>query len=135
MNDADTPTPTQRRAKLELLAMVTDADICLGPLGCALYLGLWSGAYTLLKYCRDFRACMDSAQSNHVSIKIPKDLYAKVENRVKMSNEEFKSVEDYVVFLLTEVVSEGDAPSSDGNAYTKEEEEEIKGRLKNLGYI
>lgn len=78
---------------------------------------------------------MDSTQSDHVSVKIPKDLYAKVENRVKMSNEEFKSVEDYVVFLLTEVVSEGDSQSTDGNAYTKEEEEEIKGRLKNLGYI
>ena len=70
-----------------------------------------------------------------VSIKISKDLYAKVENRVKMSNEEFKNVEDYVTFLLTEVVSEADSQNTDGNAYTKEEEEEIKGRLKNLGYI
>lgn len=70
-----------------------------------------------------------------VSIKISKDLYARVENRVKMSNEEFKNVEDYVTFLLTEVVSEADSQNADGNAYTKEEEEEIKGRLKNLGYI
>ena len=79
---------------------------------------------------------MDSnSQSNYVSIKITKDLYDKVENRVKISNEEFKSVEEYVAFLLTEVVSEADSQGSETNAYTKEEEEEIKGRLKNLGYI
>lgn len=79
---------------------------------------------------------MDSStQSSYVSIKITKELYDKVESRVKMSNEEFKTVEEYVAFLLTEVVSEGDSTGSEANAYTKEEEEEIKGRLKNLGYI
>ena len=70
-----------------------------------------------------------------VSIKISKELYERVQNRVKMSNDEFKNVEDYVTFLLTEVVSEADTQNADANAYTKEEEEEIKGRLKNLGYI
>jgi hypothetical protein len=70
-----------------------------------------------------------------VSIKISKELYERVQNRVKMSNDEFKNVEDYVTFLLTEVVSEADTQNTDANAYTKEEEEEIKGRLKNLGYI
>lgn len=74
-------------------------------------------------------------ETEFVSIKISKELYDKVQNRVKQSNEEFKNVEDYVTFLLTEVVSETDSQTSDGNAYTKEEEEEIKGRLKNLGYI
>jgi hypothetical protein len=74
-------------------------------------------------------------ETEFVSIKISKELYDKVQNRVKLSNEEFKNVEDYVTFLLTEVVSETDSQVSDDNAYTKEEEEEIKGRLKNLGYI
>ncbi|MCI0565254.1 MAG: hypothetical protein MN733_42860 [Nitrososphaera sp.] len=76
-----------------------------------------------------------TTQSNLVSIKISKELYEKVQNRVNMSNDEFKSVEDYVTFLLSEVVNEAEPQSSEGNAYTKEEEEEIKGRLKNLGYI
>ncbi len=74
-------------------------------------------------------------ENEFVSIKISKDLYNKVQNRVNMSNDEFKNVEDYITFLLNEVVSEADSQNSDGNAYTKEEEEEIKGRLKNLGYI
>ena len=76
-----------------------------------------------------------TTQSEHVSIKISKELYEKVQNRVKMSNEEFKSVEDYITFLLTEVVNEAEPQGGEANAYTKEEEEEIKGRLKNLGYI
>lgn len=74
-----------------------------------------------------------SAQST-VSIAIAKELYDKVQNRVNFSNGEFKTVEEYITFLLTEVVNDAEQ-SAEGNAYTKEEEEEIKGRLKNLGYI
>jgi hypothetical protein len=74
-------------------------------------------------------------QTEFVSVKISKELYEKVQNRVNMSNDEFKNVEDYIAFLLTEVVSEGESQPAEANAYTKEEEEEIKGRLKNLGYI
>ncbi|HKX81327.1 MAG TPA: hypothetical protein VJL54_03655 [Nitrososphaera sp.] len=76
-----------------------------------------------------------TTQSNFVTIKISKDLYDKVESRVKSSNDEFKSVEEYINFLITEVVNDSETQSTDANAYTKEEEEEIKGRLKNLGYI
>ena len=93
-------------------------------------------AYTLLKYPQRVRASMESTtQSNFVSIKISKDLYDKVESRVKSSNDEFKSVEEYINFLITEVVNDSETQNTDTNAYTKEEEEEIKGRLKNLGYI
>jgi len=76
---------------------------------------------------------MDS--DNVVSIKISKELYDKVQTRVNLSKDEFKSVEDYIAFLLDEVVKDVEPQTSDANAYTKEEEEEIKGRLKNLGYI
>ncbi|MGH9991087.1 MAG: hypothetical protein ACREAZ_00355 [Nitrososphaera sp.] len=79
---------------------------------------------------------MDSkVETEFVSIKISRELYDKVQNRVNMSNEEFKNVEDYITFLITEVVNDTEPQNPDGNAYTKEEEEEIKGRLKNLGYI
>jgi len=75
-----------------------------------------------------------STQST-VSIAIAKELYDKVLNRVNLSNGEFKTVEEYITFLLTEVVNDAEQQSTEGNAYTAEEEEEIKGRLKNLGYI
>jgi hypothetical protein len=65
---------------------------------------------------------------------LSKELYTKVENRVKLSNGEFNSVEDYITFILTEVVKEEQDPLTD-NVYTKEEDEEIKDRLRNLGYI
>ena len=90
----------------------------------------------MLKYPQTSFAGMESTtQEGHVSIKISKDLYEKVQHRVNLSNDEFKSVEDYIRFLLTEVVSEAEPQGGEANAYTKEEEEEIKGRLKNLGYI
>jgi hypothetical protein len=69
-----------------------------------------------------------------IPVLLSKELYTKVENRVKLSNGEFNSVEDYITFILTEVVKEEQDPLTD-NVYTKEEDEEIKDRLRNLGYI
>lgn len=70
--------------------------------------------------------------TNKIRIEIPKDLYNKIQQKVSMFGDEFKSVEEYVAFVLTEVVKEEE---QQGSAYTKEEEEEIKNRLKSLGYI
>ncbi|MGH9921393.1 MAG: CopG family transcriptional regulator [Nitrososphaerales archaeon] len=67
-----------------------------------------------------------------IQIAIAKDLYEKIRQRVNMSQDEFKSVEEYVHFVLTEVVKDDEPRQS---AYTKEEEEDIKNRLKSLGYI
>ncbi len=67
-----------------------------------------------------------------IQVAIAKDLYEKVLQRVKMSKDEFKSVEEYVHFVLAEVVKDDEQHQS---AYTKEEEEDIKNRLKSLGYI
>jgi Arc/MetJ-type ribon-helix-helix transcriptional regulator len=72
---------------------------------------------------------MESAM-NKINIAISKDLYDKIQQRVNMFGDEFKSVEEYVAFVLEEVVKE-----EQGMAYTQEEEEEIKNRLKSLGYI
>ena len=70
------------------------------------------------------------SQLNKIHIAISKDLYDKVLQRVNMSQDEFKSVEEYVHFVLSEVVKDDEQ-----SAYTKEEEEDIKNRLKSLGYI
>jgi len=66
-----------------------------------------------------------------VAVRISKDLYEEIEKRVRESGGEFKSVEDYVEFVLREVVKE----EEEEYAYTPEEEEEIKERLKKLGYL
>lgn len=69
---------------------------------------------------------------NKVQIPVSKELYEKIQRRVNMFKDEFKSVEEYVNFVLTEVVKDDEEHQS---TYTKEEEEEIKNRLKSLGYI
>ena len=65
-----------------------------------------------------------------VSIEIRKDLYDRVKEEVEKSEGEFKSVEEYVEFVLEELLSE-----EGEEVYTEEEEEEIKRRLRALGYI
>jgi len=68
--------------------------------------------------------------SEKVSIEISKDLYEKLKKFVEES-EEFKSVEEFVDFVLREVVEE----ETTETVYTPEEEEEIKRRLRALGYL
>lgn len=66
-----------------------------------------------------------------VSIHVPSDLYEEIRRRVKSSQGEFKSVEEYVEFMLREVVKEEETEQ----VYTPAEEEEIKKRLRSLGYL
>jgi len=65
-----------------------------------------------------------------VSVEIPKDLYDKIKEEY-IDNGEFKSVEEFIKFVLKEVLSEEEQES----VYTPEEEEEIKRRLRSLGYL
>ncbi len=66
---------------------------------------------------------------DRVTISIPRALYERAEKWVN-ENEDFSSVEELVTFLLREFVSE-----ESGEVYSPEEEEEIKERLRRLGYI
>jgi len=67
----------------------------------------------------------------YVNVRIPRNLYDEISRRVKESGGEFKDVEEYVTFVLNEIVREDE----EENVYTPEEEEEIKRRLKQLGYL
>jgi hypothetical protein len=67
-------------------------------------------------------------------IMISKDLYKDIEGRIKRSNGLFKTVEEYVTFILKEVVKEEQDMVTE-SGLTAQEDEEIKNRLKNLGYI
>jgi hypothetical protein len=67
-----------------------------------------------------------------IAIDISESLYAELELRVKRSNGAFKSVEDYVEFVLREFVKQ------DQTAPDKEkpsENEEMAKRLRRLGYM
>ena len=71
-------------------------------------------------------------EEKKAAIYLPKSLYDEVKRRVEESGGEFKSVDEYVEFILREVLKEDGASEK---AYTREEEELIKKRLKNLGYL
>lgn len=65
-----------------------------------------------------------------VTIKIPRPLYNRVKNIIEGSG--FGSVNEFVVYVLRDLVSMHDSTSSE---LTKEEVEKIRQRLKNLGYF
>ena len=64
-----------------------------------------------------------------VAVYIWRDLYERVRREVEGSGGEFESVEGYVEFILEEILK-GD---EEEQVYSKEEE--IKKRLRALGYI
>jgi Arc/MetJ-type ribon-helix-helix transcriptional regulator len=60
---------------------------------------------------------------------LPAELYGKVEDRVKAAD--FGSMDEYVEFVLEEVIKE----EEEERAFSEEEEKEVKKRLKDLGYL
>ena len=60
---------------------------------------------------------------------LPAELYSKVEEKVKATD--FNSIDEYVEFVLKEVVK----GEEEERAFSEEEEEEVKKRLKDLGYL
>ena len=63
------------------------------------------------------------------TVTIPAGLYDRIEERVRTVG--FGSVEEYVTFVMEEVLKEDEQQP----AFSKEEEEEVKKRLKALGYL
>ena len=61
------------------------------------------------------------------AVSLPAELYSRIEERAKSTG--FNSIDDYIVFILEEVIKdEGEV------AISKEDEEEVKRRLRTLGY-
>jgi len=69
--------------------------------------------------------------SRKVPVNISKELVDEIQRRVDESRGEFKTIEEYIEFVLTEILKE-DEPEQ---AYTPEEEEEIKERLRKIRYL
>ncbi|OGE80966.1 MAG: hypothetical protein A2826_02470 [Candidatus Doudnabacteria bacterium RIFCSPHIGHO2_01_FULL_43_23] len=66
------------------------------------------------------------------TIKIPAGLYATLEARAKLKG--YPSTEDYINAILKQVAAKLGG-GEDGKSYTADEEEQIKNRLKKLGYL
>jgi hypothetical protein len=63
-----------------------------------------------------------------MAVSIPASLYRKIEETIKGTE---ASVEDYVARVMREKL----AQAAPGEAFTKEDEDKVKERLKALGYI
>lgn len=63
-----------------------------------------------------------------MQITLPDELGKKLEDRVTQSGE-FASVDAYVKYVLEEVLKQTEA------TYTKDQENAVKERLENLGYL
>ncbi|MFX1279838.1 MAG: CopG family transcriptional regulator [Promethearchaeota archaeon] len=69
----------------------------------------------------------------YTTVSIPKPLIEKVKERMKGTG--FSSVSSYVTYVLRQVLSSIEEEERSKQAFTKEEEEKVKQRLRDLGYI
>ncbi len=76
-----------------------------------------------------------SAEKNTIKVSIKKPLAKKLHRRLKET--EFRSLSEYVNFILEEVINSLEEQENEESdmGYTKEEEEKVKQRLRDLGYI
>ncbi len=65
-------------------------------------------------------------------IEIKDEIYEEIKKRVDES-EEFSSVEEYVNFVLEEILKDEEEEAE--VVYSEEEEEQVKERLRGLGYL
>ena len=63
-------------------------------------------------------------------VSIPDDLYEKIKS--KLDEYGFKTVDEYVEFVLRNLLEEGEEEKP---VFSEEEEEMIKKRLRDLGYL
>ena len=72
-----------------------------------------------------------SKREKFTTVSIPRPLFKKVQERIKGTG--FTSVSSYVTYVLREIVAEEGEEAEE--AFSKEDEERVKARLRALGYI
>lgn len=73
-------------------------------------------------------------RESKVTIKIPRPLYRKVQQVVEDSG--FDSPTDFIVYVLRDLMGESpQGTPKEPREYTKEELEDVKRKLQNLGYL
>ncbi len=69
-------------------------------------------------------------EKKYTTVSIPTTLFKKIEERIKGTG--FTSVSSYVTYVLREIIAEDEEHQE---AFTKEDEERVKARLRALGYL
>ncbi len=63
-------------------------------------------------------------------VSLPAELYGRIKE--KICSTEFDSVDEYVIFVLAEILKD---EGEEERAFSQQDEAEVKGRLKALGYL
>ncbi len=71
-------------------------------------------------------------RESKVTIKIPRPLYRKIQQVVEESG--FDSPTDFIVYVLRDLMGEAEAEHADPE-FTQHELDDVKRKLKNLGYL
>ena len=74
----------------------------------------------------------ENEPNKYTTISIPTPLAAKIKKRIEGTG--FNSLSSYVTYVLREVIS-GIEEGQDEEAFSKEDEEKVKERLRALGYL
>jgi len=69
----------------------------------------------------------------YTTVSLPKPLAEKIKERMKGTG--FSSVSAYVTYVLRQVLSSIEAEERSKQAFSKEEEDNVKQRLRDLGYL
>jgi Arc/MetJ-type ribon-helix-helix transcriptional regulator len=69
----------------------------------------------------------------YTTVSIPESLFKRIEKLIEGSG--FKSVSEFVTFVLRQVVADMEAEKLKGEGLTEEEKKAIIERLKRLGYL
>ena len=75
----------------------------------------------------------DEHKVEYTTVSIPKPLVEKIKERMKGTR--FSSVSSYVTYVLRQILSSIEEEERTKQAFPKEEEDKVKQRLRDLGYI
>lgn len=73
------------------------------------------------------------ADPDETMLSIPDDVAEKIKERAEEKG--FKSLSEYVTYILRQVLSKIDAESNKKEVSSKDGEEEIKQKLRDMGYL
>ncbi|MCK5309941.1 MAG: CopG family transcriptional regulator [Thermoplasmata archaeon] len=73
------------------------------------------------------------ADQKYTTVSIPTPLAENIRNRIEGTG--FNSISSYVTYILRQVLSSMDEENADTSKMRKEDEKEVKRRLKALGYL
>ncbi len=73
------------------------------------------------------------SKGSYTTVSIPVQLAEKIEKRIEGTG--FNSVSSYVTYVLRQVLSSLEEKEKKKEAFSKEDEEKVKKRLRALGYI